>query len=370
MSNKELLKKILKVSKIKETSLLSESEIYNNETFVPSKIPCLNLYLSGNFDGGLAGNHLMIAGEPSSFKSMIGLILLKTYLDFYEDGIAIFYDSEKGITKDYLKSLGINSERVVIKPFYTLEQLRNDLIGTLEELNSGDHVIILIDSVTASSSSNEIKSSLEGKETVDMQRAKVVKSVFRQATTYVSFKKIPLISINHIYTDLGNQYNHDGVVSGGKGGMYSCTACLLIKKLKGEKGEGGFDFRIKVKKSRYVKEELNFLLNIPEDGKLRRLSGLFELALDYGYIVQSGAWYEVPSVSDYSEKKYRKAELRYNKDLWHKIFTETDFKEKIENAVKVSQDQSSIFNDLEEETLELTQITSDNECDLNELETL
>ncbi len=346
MANKDLLKKIMKASLIKETSLLSESEIYNEETFIPTKIPLLNLFLSGKFNGGIAGNHTAIAGASASFKSMIGLILMKTYLDYYEDGYGVLYDSEKGITKDYLGSIGIDSSRIIIKPFPTLETLKNDLSVLLDTVNRDDHILILIDSISNSASKKELEDALKGDDKADMTRAKVIKSIFRIATSSVAFKNIPLISINHTYSAM-DMYKEDEI-SGGTGIKYSASSTLRISKLKGDKDVGGVNFKIKAGKSRYIKENSTFLLTIPDDGKLRQLSGLFELAFEYGFITsESQGWYEVPCLADIG--KVRKKEIQYNKDVWKRIFEETNFRETVENAIKVSQDQKTIFEDIEEE---------------------
>ena len=356
MSNKELLKKIMKSSLIKETSLLSESVIYNEETFIPTKIPLLNLFLSGKFKGGIAGNHTAIAGASASFKSMIGLILMKTYLDYYEDSYGILYDSEKGVTKDYLNSLGIDSSRVIVKPFATLEVLRNDLSKTLDALERGDHALILIDSISNSASKKELEDSLKGEDKADLTRARVIKSIFRIATSSVAFKEIPLISINHTYSAM-DMYKEDEI-SGGTGIKYSATSTLRISKLKGEKDMGGVNFKIKAGKSRYVKENSTFLLSIPEDGKLRQLSGLFELAFEYGFITsETQGWYEIPCLADYG--KVRRKDIQYNKDFWKRVFEETNFRETVEDAIKVSQDQKDIFIDLEEEADETVNYDND-----------
>lgn len=357
MSNKELLKKIMKSSLIKETSLLSESEIYNEETFIPTKIPLLNLFLSGKFDGGIAGSHTAIAGASASFKSMIGLILMKTYLDHYEDGYGVLYDSEKGITKDYLNSLGIDSSRIIIKPFATLEALKNDLSVLLDTVDRGDHILILIDSISNSASKKEVEDALKGDDKADMTRAKVIKSIFRIATSSVAFKNIPLISINHTYSAM-DMYKEDEI-SGGTGIKYSATSTLRISKLKGAKDEGGVNFKIKAGKSRYVKENSTFLLSIPEDGKLRQLSGLFELALQYGFITsETQGWYEVPSLADFG--KVRRKEIQYDKFFWKRVFEETNFRDIVEEAIKVSQDQKEVFNDLEEEADDVMNSNIDN----------
>ncbi|UQJ95777.1 RecA-like recombination protein [Klebsiella phage CPRSB] len=53
MSNKALLKKLIKNSNSQTASVLSESDVFNNITITRTRVPILNLALSGAFNGGL-----------------------------------------------------------------------------------------------------------------------------------------------------------------------------------------------------------------------------------------------------------------------------------------------------------------------------
>jgi len=350
INNKSLVSKLMKKSIITETSLLSESEIYNTEIFVPTPIPIFNLFLSGKFKGGISGGHTAIAGAAASFKSMIGLIFMKSYLTYYEDSVCLLYDSEKGITKNYVNSLGIDPNRIIVKPFPTLESLKNDLVNMLDTIERGEHVFILIDSISNAGSLKELEDTLDDKNTKDLTRSQVIKSIFRLATSMSSFKDIPIVSINHIYTTL-DKYKPDEI-GGGSGIKYSANTTWKISKLKNkDESLDAVDFKIKIEKSRHIIEGINFLLTVPRKQSIKRYSGLFELALEYGFITSpTQGWYEVNALADYG--KVRRKEIEHNEDFWKRIFEETNFFETIEEAVTVSQSQSSIFNDIDNEIKE------------------
>lgn len=348
MANKKLLDKLIKNSTIKDISLLNESEIFKEQDKIPTPIPLLNVFLSGSFDSGIEGYHYALGGQSGSLKSVISLILMKSYFNKYDDAVAIIYDSEKGISKSYIKSLDIPEEKVIRIPFQTLEELRNDLIPKLEAIEKGEHVFILIDSVSNAGSLKELQDTLDDKTTQDLTRSRTIKSIFRLATGYVVNKNIPLVSINHLYSNM-DQYNPYTMASG-SGVKYSAQVIWEITKLKGkDKDDPSNDFRIKVTKSRFIKENSSFLLSVPHSGIMKKFSGLFDLAIEYGFISQSGAWYEVPCLNDYQDRKVRKKEIENSSEFWNKIFSETNFKEVVESSIKVSQDQSSLFNDIEEE---------------------
>lgn len=360
MSNKEIKKlaeKLIKASTIKDTELASESDYFNDEETVQTPIPVFNLFLSGEFDRGYGGFHYAITGASASLKSIIGLILMKSYLSKYDDAIAILYDSEKGISKDYLEAFKIPTDRLLIKRFQTLEILRNDLIAQLEAIDKGQHVFILIDSVSNSGSKKEMEDTLTDKTTQDLTRSRIIKSIFRLATGYITSKNIPLVSINHLYSTM-DQYKPNEM-SGGSGIKYTAQVTLEITKLSPAKGEeeDSKDYRITIRKSRFVQEGANFRLNIPKKGSIKKLSGLFELAEEHGYIVNSGAWFKVPCLADYEEKSVRRDDIKYNSEFWKKIFELTDFKEVVQNSIKISRDQSLLFDDINEESQELTNST-------------
>jgi len=124
MSN--LLEKLKKSGSIKDTLLLSESKFFNIKDTIPTNIPIINIALSGSMKGGLSSGLTFIAGESKNFKSLLGLMLVKAYLNKYEDAICLFYDSEFGITPEYIQTNGIDTNRVLHIPIEHLEQLKFD----------------------------------------------------------------------------------------------------------------------------------------------------------------------------------------------------------------------------------------------------
>ena len=48
-----IMDKLKKNSKLKHTSVLSESKFFNEKTPTPTSVPMINVALSGSIDGGL-----------------------------------------------------------------------------------------------------------------------------------------------------------------------------------------------------------------------------------------------------------------------------------------------------------------------------
>lgn len=208
-----LIDKIRKNSTIKETSILSESILFNEQDIIPTEIPMLNVALSGCLDGGLTPGVTMFAGPSKNFKSLFGLVLSAAYLKKYEDAVLMFLDTEFGTPVNYFNTLNIDMNRVVHIPIVDVEQLKFEVVNQLNQLSRTDNIIIVIDSIGNLASKKEVDDAMDSKSVADMSRAKSLKSFFRMITPHLSLKNIPMIVINHSYKELA-LFPKD-IVSGG-----------------------------------------------------------------------------------------------------------------------------------------------------------
>lgn len=208
-----LLEKMLKAGSVKGSSILSKSDFFKAKDPIKTDLPIINIAFSGSLNGGLIPGLTVLAGVSKSFKTLLGLYCMKAYLDKYKDGVAILYDSEYGITPDYLKSFNIDIDRVIHVPLEDVEQLKFDLTNRLEDVSKGDHVMILIDSIGNLASKKEVEDAMSEKSVADMSRAKQLKSLFRIVTPKLTTRDIPCIAINHVYQEMG--LYPKAIVSGG-----------------------------------------------------------------------------------------------------------------------------------------------------------
>jgi len=342
---KELLKKFKKTSTMPDKASIFSEDPWLNREYAPTPIYVLNLALSGKFDGGISRGHIVLAGESGTFKTVLGLLMMKSYLEKYDDGVGFLYDSEHSFTEEYLKAFGIDTDRVFITHFENLDQLKKDAVKQLDEIEKGDKVFFLVDSIGNSASRKEMDDAKAEKDVQDMTRAKVNKSIFRMITPMVNDRDIPFVTINHVYETM--DFISKTVISGGRGILYSSNMAFVISKRKMKNTgefESGKDFVIKIYKSRFVEENQSFPLSIPSKGAVNRYSGLFDMALECGYIHKAGHKYYINGVQTEDEGDNRK-KIEYDSTFWNLMFEKTDFKETIENVIKVGSDQTSIFTD-------------------------
>jgi len=198
-----LLEKLKKNSKIDSSDILAESKFFGAKDLTSTPVAMINVALSGRVDGGLSSGLTVLAGPSKHFKTSFALLMASSFLKKHKDAALLFYDSEFGSPQSYFQSFGIDTSRVFHTPIKNIEDLKFDLIGQLEGLARGDKLIIIIDSVGNVASKKELEDAINEKSVADMSRAKALKGLFRMVTPYLSMKDIPLIAINHVYSEQG-----------------------------------------------------------------------------------------------------------------------------------------------------------------------
>src|SRR5210317_247531 len=88
-----IMDKLRKNSKIKDTSILSDSILFAEKDIITTDVPMVNVALSGDIDGGLTSGLTVLAGPSKHFKTSFALLMGAAYLKQYEDAVMLFYDS-------------------------------------------------------------------------------------------------------------------------------------------------------------------------------------------------------------------------------------------------------------------------------------
>ena len=336
-----IMDKLKKNSKVKESSVLSDSKFFTEKDMVATPVPMINVALSGSMDGGLAPGLTVLAGPSKHFKTSFGLIMASAYLQKYPDSVLLFYDSEFGSPQSYFQNFDIDTNRVLHTPITNVEELKFDLIGQLESLERNDKVVVLIDSVGNLASKKELEDAINEKSVADMSRAKALKGLFRMTTPYLNMKDIPLIAVNHTYKEIG-LFPKD-IVSGGTGIYYSADNIWIIGRQQDKQGTEiqGYHFIINVEKSRYVREKSKIPISVSWDGGIQRYSGLLDVAMGGGFVSKpSMGWYcrSNPETGELVEPKVRASET-IKEEFWRPILQETNLAEYIKNKFSIGSNQ-------------------------------
>lgn len=340
-----LLDKIRKNSTIKDTAILTDSKFFNKKDMIPTSIPAVNIALSGMIDGGMTPGLTMWAGPSKHFKTAFSLLMAKAYMDKYPESVLLFYDSEFGTPQNYFNSFGIDSDRVVHTPVTDVEQLKHDIMKQIADVQRGDKIMIMIDSIGNLASKKEVDDALDGKTVADMTRAKQIKSLFRMVTPHLNLKDIPMVVVNHTYKEIG-MFPKD-IVGGGTGSYYSADNIFILGRQQEKVGTEimGYHFIINVEKSRYAREKAKIPVTVTFEGGISKWSGLIEMALESGHVVKPkpGWYYRVDRKTGAVEDKGWRVKDTNSVEFWQPILKDETFHEWVK--IHYSCGTGSIFKD-------------------------
>ena len=333
-----LLEKLKKNTTIKDTAILANSKFFAAKDMIQTNIPVVNVAFSGDLDGGFTPGLTMWAGPSKHFKTAFSLLMAKAYQEKYPDSVVLFYDSEFGTPQNYFTSFGIDMERVVHTPVTDVEQLKFDVMNQLQNIERGDRVMIVIDSIGNLASKKEVEDALEQKSVGDMTRAKQIKSLFRMVTPHLTLKDIPMVVVNHTYKEIG-MFPKD-IVGGGTGSYYSADNIYILGRQQEKDGQDlvGYNFIINVEKSRYVREKARIPVTVRFDGGISRYSGLLDMALESGHVTKpSMGWYAKVdrSTGAIESKKWRLADTDCP-EFWASILADDTFKQWVRDNYQFS----------------------------------
>ncbi len=203
----DLKTRLLKNSTIKDAASLAASRLFEKKDIITLPCKMLNLALSGDaMNGGMCPGIIQIAAESKHFKSKFALEMVKAFLYKFPEGVVLFYDSEYGTPESYFNDIDLNN--IIHTPIVNLEEFKHDIVKQLNEIERGEKVLILVDSLGNIPSLKELSDAESGKDTQDMTRAKVMKSVFRMIMSLINQKDIYSVMVNHTYKTI-EMYSKD-----------------------------------------------------------------------------------------------------------------------------------------------------------------
>jgi len=321
----DLLNQLKQKSTISETCTLSASK-FSEYDEIPTEIPILNLAFSGTLDGGLSSGISMLCGDSKTFKSGMLAQMALAYQKKYKDGIVVLFDSEFS-PLDYYSKAGVKMDRILHVPIKNIEELKHEAVVLLESLEvETQHCMMLVDSIGGLASKKEADDASSGSDKADMSRPKQLASLFRIITPLVNFKNVPFVMINSHYSTM--ELYAKKVTGGGSKPYLSSDNVWFMSRAKDKDGKEikGYYFTLTSDKSRKVKEESKFPLHITHKDGIDKYSGLFELAVESGHVLQSGAWFQVVDQNgEINPKKTRRKEIE-TKEFFETLIKNKDFK--------------------------------------------
>jgi RecA/RadA recombinase len=332
-----LINKLKKNSTIDQTAILSKSTLLREKDVIPTSVPMINVALSGKLDGGLTPGITVLAGPSKHFKTAFALLMAASYQQKYPDAVILFYDSEFGSPQAYFETFGIDMDRVLHTPITDIEELKHDVMAQFQQLEKGDRVMVVMDSIGNLASKKEVDDAVEGKTVADMSRAKQLKSLFRMVTPHLTLKDIPMVVVNHTYKEIG-LYPKD-IVSGGTGIVYSADTIWILGRQQEKTGTEitGYNFIINVEKSRFVKEKSKIPITVSFEGGINKYSGLMDIALEGNFVSKpSNGWYaKVDQETGEILEKQRFSDTQ-TRIFWEDILNSKKFQEYVRKKYEIA----------------------------------
>ena len=263
--------------------------------FIDTGSYIFNALVSGSIYGGVPSNKITaIAGESSTGKTFFCLGIVQHFLESDPNAGVIYFESESAISKQMIEDRGIDSQRMMIVPVTTVQEFRTQAIKILDKYleqkpEQRQPMMFVLDSLGMLSTSKEIEDSEAGKETRDMTRAQVVKSIFRVLTLKLGKADVPLLVSNHTY-DVVGAYIPTKEMGGGSGLKYAASTIIYLSKKKEKDGTEvvGNIIKCKAAKSRLTKENSDVETRLYYDRGLDKYYGLLELGEKYGVFEKRG----------------------------------------------------------------------------------
>ena len=292
-------------------------------SFVDTGSYIFNALVSGSIYGGIPSNKVTaLAGESSTGKTFFALSIVRHFLESNPQGNVIYFESESAISKQMMEERNIDVARVGLVPVVTVQEFRTQamkIVSEYEKLKEADRppLLMVLDSLGNLSTSKEMEDSAAGKDTRDMTRAQVVKSIFRVLTLNLGRANIPLLVTNHTYEVVG-AYVPMKEMSGGTGLKYAASNIIFLSKAKEKDGTEvvGNIITATNRKSRFTKENSKVKTRLFYDERgLDRYYGVLELGEQYGVFERVGNRIKIDGTSVYPKQILANPEKYFTEDV-------------------------------------------------------
>lgn len=322
---KDFKKQLEKLENV-TTDFRPPSHWYTTGNYAANKI------LSGDYRRGVPqGRVTILAGPSGSGKSFI---LSNIMCAAQADGAYIVaLDSENALDHDYLGKIGVATSEdkflgISVVTIQDVVTVVSDFIKKYEKEygkfnENAPKVFICLDSIDMLLTESENQHFNAGEQKGDQgQRAKQMKHFLRTVVSRIKSLNISFVATHQVYP--ADVLEGEGKWKINNAVRYSASQIALITRLKlKEEGEvSGIRMYIETFKSRFAKLGQKVEILVPYDTGMNKYSGLLELMIAEGIVVQGGAWYTLKMPE--GDIKFQRKEL--GEELVNKMFSHPKIK--------------------------------------------
>lgn len=232
-------------------------------------------------------------------------------------GIAAIVDAEHAFDQAYAKKLGVDINSLLISQPESGEQALS-IVETL--VRSGAIDIVVVDSVAALVPQAELEGEM-GDSVMGLQ-ARLMSQALRKLTGAISKSSSVVVFINQLRDKIGVVYGNPETTTGGKALKFYSSVRLEIRKTAQIKDGAeiiGNRTKVKVVKNKVAPPFKTVEFDILYGEGISMLGELIDLAVEFGIVNKSGAWFSYESDKLGQGREAVKKHLREDPALAGKI---------------------------------------------------
>jgi recombination protein RecA len=262
--------------------------------------------------GGIPrGRVIEIYGPESSGKTTVALHVVANAQR--AGGIAAFIDAEHALDPDYARSLGVDTDALLVSQPDTGEQA---LEITDMLVRSGALDVVVIDSVAALVPRAEIEGEM-GDSHVGLQ-ARLMSQALRKITGALNNSNTTAIFINQLREKIGVMFGSPETTTGGRALKFYASVRLDVRRIESLKDGSdavGNRTRVKVVKNKCAAPFKQAEFDIMYGKGISREGSLIDVGVEQNIIRKSGAWYTYDGDQLGQGKENARNFLRDNPDV-------------------------------------------------------
>jgi len=198
--------------------------------FIPTGSTILDTIISNRETGGIPiGRIIEMYGQPSSGKSLIASHILANTQKM--GGIAVYIDTENAINVDFLRTIGVDINSLILVQVETVEKVFESIETIIEGAQQFNPKFITIvwDSLAATSDEKEMEGDYEASG-FGMNKAKMLSKGFRKITQLIGKHNVALVVTNQVRANIGVMFGDKETAPGGFALPFYSSLRLKISK--------------------------------------------------------------------------------------------------------------------------------------------